>query len=91
MAVIYRGGNFVIRPALDGPASISGTVKVLTTPSSKPVYLFDRKSLKVVAETRSAANGVYSFSSVLAGKEWIVLSLDDSGAYNATIADRVTT
>lgn len=89
--VIVSGGGFVIKPYLDGPASITGTVKVLTAVASRPVYLFERRSLKLVAETRSAANGTYLFPSVLAGGQWLVLGLDDAGQYNATVADRVTT
>lgn len=89
--VIVSGKGYVIKPYLDGAASISGVVKVLTAVASKPVYLFDRKDLRVLAETRSAVDGTYSFPSVLPGKEWLVLSLDDAGQYNATVADRVTT
>lgn len=91
MIARMTGGAYVVRPKLDGPASITGVVKVLTATASKPVYLLDRKTLKVFAQTRSAANGVYVFPSVLVGKEWLVLGLDDAGQYNATVADRVTT
>lgn len=84
--------GFVVKsnPAIDGAATISGTVKVVSTLSSRPVVLLTN-DLRPVAQTRSAANGVYSFPNVAAGRKWVVIGIDDQGAYNATIADRVQT
>ncbi len=91
MANIVVGGLHIARPWIDGAASISGTVDILTAPASRPVLLFRRDTLTCVAETRSAADGTYTFGNLAAGREWVVIGIDDTGAYNATIADRVFT
>jgi hypothetical protein len=77
--------------AFFGPAAISGVVREQTTPVSRPVYLIEPGSLRVISETRSASDGTYSFPNILAGAEWMVMSLDPNGAYNAEIADRIQT
>lgn len=74
-----------------GAAVISGVVRVLTNPVARPVYLLDQGSLRVVRTTRSASNGTYSFSQLEENRQWLVLSIDETGAYNAVVADRVTT
>ena len=75
-----------------GPATISGVVRELTTPvGSRPVYLLVQESLVVRRATRSASNGTYSFAGLSTGIQWLVLAVDPNGAYNAVVADRVTT
>lgn len=74
-----------------GPATISGVVRELTTPVSRPVYLLEQESFRILRATRSASNGTYSFQNMEADKQYIVMSLDPAGAYNAVVADRVTT
>lgn len=74
-----------------GPATISGVVRELTAPVSRPVYLFEQDGLRLRRVTRSGSNGVYSFPNVAAGRQFIVVSLDPAGAYNAVVADRVAT
>lgn len=91
MTVIIKGGHLLIRPTISGPSSITGTVKVLSNLASRPVFLLESKSMKVVASTRSNAAGQYSFNNLATGRKWIVIGFDDSGQYNATIADRVQT
>ncbi|MBQ0919078.1 hypothetical protein KBW71_11580 [Hydrogenophaga aromaticivorans] len=73
-----------------GPHSVSGTVKVLTTPAARPVVLMDEESWLVVRSTQSAADGTYAFPKVCAGS-WRVFALDDQGAYNMVGKDRVVT
>lgn len=75
-----------------GPATILGTTKKLTENyAHQPVYLFLLEGFRLVRETRSDANGAYSFPLVLADTEWIVASIDRYGAYNIVAADRVKT
>lgn len=75
-----------------GPATIQGTTKKLTANYAfQPVYLFLQEGFRLVRETRSDANGAYSFPLVLADTEWIVASIDTAGAYNIVAADRVKT
>ena len=73
-----------------GPHSVSGTVKVLTTPAERPVVLMDTESWIVARATRSAADGSYTFPKVCAGS-WRVFALDEQGAYNIVGKDRVVT
>lgn len=74
-----------------GNATISGVVRELTTPVVRPVYLLDQDSLRVLRETRSGSNGAYSFPNMEEGRQFVVMSVDPNGAYNAVIADRVQT
>lgn len=74
-----------------GSAVIGGVVRVLTAPASRPVYLFENDSLRLRRATRSAADGTYSFTNLAVGVSWLVLAVDQDGAYNAVVADRVVT
>lgn len=75
-----------------GGVTISGIVKVLTVPLAKcPVYLLEQDGFYPIRQTISGASGAYSFPNMEADKQYIVLALDPSGAYNAVVADRVQT
>lgn len=74
-----------------GQSAISGVVRELTTPVVRPVYLLEQEGLKVLRETRSAANGTYSFPNMQEGTQYLVVAIDPNGAYNAVVADRVQT
>ena len=75
-----------------GPAAIAGTTKKLTaTYAAQPVFLFLQEGFRLVAETRSGADGSYSFTGLLADTDYIVASIDKSGTYNIVAADRVRT
>lgn len=76
---------------LTGQSVISGVVRELTTPVARPVYLLEQEGLKVLRETRSAANGTYSFPNMQEGTQYLVMAIDPNGAYNAVVADRVQT
>lgn len=78
------------RDAYSGPHSISGTVSIIAAPASRPVFLLPQDDLKAVRATRSAADGSYNFPLVKAGT-WLVLGIDDAGAYTAVAVDRVVT
>lgn len=72
-----------------GPHSIIGTVKKQVTPAENLVNLFEQRSLKLIATTRSVG-GNYAFEKVKAGR-WLVLAIDDTAQYNAVVVDRVVT
>ena len=91
MATVAYRRLAVLDVASGGPATISGTVKVLTTPVARPVYLFLQEGLVLRRVTMSSVGGAFSFPNVAAGREWLALSIDTEGAYNAVTADRVPT
>lgn len=73
-----------------GPATISGVVRVLTVPLARcPVFLLEQDGFRPIRETRSASDGTYSFPFMEADKQYIVVAVDPTGAYNAVVADRV--
>lgn len=85
-----RFGSFDAR--VYGPATIGGTVKVLTVPVAREVLLMEQDGLRVAKTTwSSATTGAYSFPNIKADREWLLLTFDPTGAYNAVVADRVTT
>ena len=87
----FAGSPFTALLGHVGPIAISGVVRVLTTPVSRPVYLLEQDGFRPIRETRSASDGTYSFPHMAADKQYIVMSIDPTGAYNAVLADRVTT
>jgi len=92
MAVRAYRRRCVIDVDTGGPATISGVVRVLTAAApGKPVYLLRQDDMRVRRETRSGADGVYSFQNIAATAQWLVVSIDPDGAYNAVVADRVVT
>ncbi len=72
-----------------GSTTISGIVKELTVPVSRPAYLLRQENLKLIRATVSANDGTYSFPNMEENAQYIVMSIDTSGAYNAVVADRV--
>lgn len=89
MAAVFR--RTAVLPVLYGPTTISGTTKALTVPVSRFVHLVDQDSMRVVRAVLSAADGTFSFPNMAAGRQWVLLSFDHTGAYNAVVADRVMT
>lgn len=89
--VLYRFYS-AIHEETFGPAAISGKVKKLTADyAEQPVYLFKQDGFRLVRETVSASDGSFTFANLSADTEWIVASIDKSGAYNIVAADRVKT
>lgn len=75
-----------------GPASIGGVVRVLTAPAAgREVFLLRQGDFAVRRRTVSGVGGVYGFPRVSKNVQWLVLAIDPTGAYNAVVADRVTT
>jgi len=93
MSSILIYGARVLRDEEDGgPGTISGTVTIEATeqPVARRVRLCDRRSGRVVRETWSAADGVYTFTQLPLDREFIAYALDFTGTYDGVIADRVT-
>ena len=75
-----------------GTAVISGVVREQTTPvANRTVYLLRQDDLRVRRRTVSAADGTFSFTGLASDTEWMLLTVDPVGAYNAVVADRVMT
>jgi len=72
----------------NGPHSISGTLRAVTTPVSTRVALLEQQSLQLARAGHSAADDQYTFVKLRAG-DWVVIGIDDTEQYNAVIADRV--
>lgn len=90
-AVAYRRRAF-LDVETGGLATISGTVRILTAPAGRPVYLLEQDTLRLRRVTAShPTTGAYAFANVAESREWLVLAIDTAGAYNATVADRVAT
>lgn len=89
MSIALR--RFCVLPSLYGASTIAGTTKALTVPVSRLVHLIDQDSMRVVRVKLSGADGTFSFPDVAAGRQWVLLTFDHTGAYNAVVADRVTT
>lgn len=73
-----------------GFGALSGTLATgpLETPSARTVRLYDRITGQLVAETRSAANGAYTFANVDPSRQYTALGLDDLPiVYEADAAD----
>lgn len=76
-----------------GALRIAGTLKLVgppLTPAQRRVVLLERDSLRVVRGVYSDENGDYSFEK-LGGYEanYIVLGVDQTGVYNADVADNI--
>lgn len=70
---------------------ISGVITEGGQPVSRVVRLHETNSGIFVAQTFSAANGVYSFNSLPKGVEYYVVSFDRNGIANMVGKDRVKT
>lgn len=77
-------------PCHGGNGSITGTVTVNAVQAQKRVLLFLRRGNLPIRETISGADGSYAFSLLDAAQKYYVVALDDTGAYNAKIADDLT-
>ena len=75
----------------NGSGSISGTISVNGVQAQKRVLLFERALNRPVRDAISAVDGSYSFNLIDETKKYYVVSFDDTGSYNAKIADHLTT
>ena len=76
-----------------GVLRIAGTLKLVgppLTPARRRVVLLERDSLRVVRSTYSDASGNYAFEKLDGyAANYIVLGIDQTGVYNADVADNI--
>lgn len=75
-----------------GYQEVSGTVEVGVVPAERRVVLADRRNLSYIKSTVSMPNGTWVLNGLpeaLSGVGLLVLSLDDTGTYNALVYDYV--
>lgn len=81
-------------PLRNGALRKTGTLKLAGTPqvpAARRVVLMEMDTLRVVRGTMSAADGSYAFEKIdqyPAG--YLILGIDQTGVYNADVADRIT-
>lgn len=87
------GGVINTLPYRNGTLRIAGTLKLVgppLTPAQRRVVLLERDSLRVVRGTYSDASGNYTFEKLDAYPAgYIVLGIDQTGVYNADVADNI--
>ena len=54
-----------------------------------PVCVFKRSTRQLLWETKSKADGTYSFRNIAKGLECFVVAFDPNNQYNAVISDKV--
>jgi Concanavalin A-like lectin/glucanases superfamily len=85
---MYR--PMLIDGAYLGNASITGPVTVQNTVAPfKQVRLYDKVTGRLMAQTRSAANGSYSFANIDSRREYFVVAHDETRTFNAVISDMI--
>ena len=76
-----------------GQLRIAGTLKLVgppLTPARRRVLLLERDSMRVVRGMYSNADGSYAFENLDAHPAgYIVLGIDQTGVYNADVADNI--
>lgn len=72
-----------------GAGRVAGVTTVNGVATSKRVWLQEKASKLVIAQTWSAANGTYEFNNVDPEREYVVFSDDHTKVYNAVVSDRV--
>ena len=87
------GGVIQALPLRSGALRIAGTLKLVgppLTPAQRRIVLLERDSLRVVRSTYSDASGGYSFEKLDGyAANYIVLGIDQTGVYNADVADNI--
>lgn len=88
------GGVVNALPWRTGSLRKVGTLKLAGTPqvpASRRVVLMEMDTLRVVRGTMSDANGNYAFEKIdQYPGQYLILGIDQTGVYNADIADRLT-
>ena len=74
----------------NGFGIVSGAVfKIGNSYPSAPVMLYTRGDRQLLWETKSKADGTYTFRNIAKGLECFVVAFDPSNQYNAVIQDKV--
>ena len=80
----------VVLNSNQGFGKINGTTKKLgSNYSPVPVCLFRRDNRQLLWETKSKADGSYSFRNVALGLECFIVAFDPNNQYNAVIQDKI--
>ena len=75
-----------------GYGRITGTVHINGNPplpKSAPLLLINRRTHRTIRTGRSDAEGNYQFDGIPAADRYIVIATDESGEYEAVIADQL--
>lgn len=71
-----------------GTLKLAGTPQV---PAARRVVLLEMDTLRVVRGTMSDASGNYAFEKIdQYPGQYLILGIDQTGVYNADVADRIT-
>ena len=88
------GGFINTLPLRSGNLRKVGTLKLAGTPqvpAQRRVVLMEMDTLRVVRGTMSAADGSYAFEKIdQYPGQYLILGIDQTGVYNADVADRIT-
>lgn len=87
----FRGTGYFagLAPDVSDPDSPDGRFRKLNVPARGRISVFERGSMRVVAETRSAADGTWSVRHLDRARTYVIIGSDDSGVQNAAIQDWV--
>lgn len=73
-----------------GYGKINGTTKKIGAKlGNVPVCVFKRSNRQLLWETKSKADGTYTFKNIAKGLECFIVTFDPSEEYNAVISDKV--
>lgn len=88
------GGVINSLPLRTGSLRKAGTLKLAGTPqvpAARRVVLMELDTLRVVRGTMSDAAGNYAFEKIdQYPGQYLILGIDQTGVYNADVADRIT-
>lgn len=89
--VEYRGDGFFAGQAADpsDPDSPDGRFRILNVPSRGRVTVYERSSMRCVAETLSATDGTWRIENLSRSIDFTVIGWDGRGLQNAAIQDWV--
>ena len=94
MSAFARRVNVPVRNGLSGRGFISGQGEGLVTvagaAASRPVVVFDKKTLLPVIQVSSAEDGTYLARGLDPNRKFVVVAFDSSGQFNAVIRDNIT-
>lgn len=91
MALEAYRRNGTIQTELVGSSTISGVLSVNGVPSSREILLMDMDAKVIRRITYSDSSGNYSFTKLSSGTQWLLLSIDSNGIYNAVVRSHLTT
>jgi hypothetical protein len=76
----------------DGAYMAAGTVKVDGAPAEKRIVLQDRRSMSYIGSAMSGPDGSWKIGNIWnpGDRNALVTVFDDSGVYNAEVADHIT-